>query len=636
VTSPVFRAALVPLALAAECAFCSTATAAQAASLADLTLEQLTNIQVTSVSGSAEPLAEAPASIYVITSDDIRRSGVRSLPEALRLAPNLQVGRINAGQYAISARGFNNTIGNKLLVLIDGRTVYTPLFSGVFWDMQDVMLEDVERIEVISGPGATLWGVNAVNGVINVITRPARDTVGPLLSLGAGNLERQAAFRHGGRLDNGAFRIYGKTGDVQNTRLPNGTAVPDGYDFSQVGFRAGWGTTAQRFTVQGDAYSGRTDERGSFGPFRLGRIEVQGQNLLGRWSRRDADGSNMQVQAYIDQSKRMDPVLMQADQTLFDISAQYGFPVGSHALLFGAGYRHGRDTTADAILAGFRPIGRDLNFANIFVQDQIRLRPHLELSLGIRLEHNDYTGLESLPSVRLGWRPSADQLVWSAYSRAVRAPSRFDREIFTPLTPAFTLGGPNFEAEVADVFEIGYRGQPTRTLAYSATAFYHEWDKVRSGSGTLPLVLENKLQGPVYGVETWTTWQAMRQWRLAAGLTTLRKHLRLDVGSTDPLGQSNVTLGNDPEYQWMLRSSLGFGGDQELDALVRHVATLPAPRVSSYTALDVRYAWRVRRDLELSLTADNLLDRAHAEFAPSAQPPSEIGRGFFVKVRWQP
>jgi len=299
--------------------------------LADLTLEQLANIEVTSVSRHSERLADAPASIYVITNDDIRRSGARSLAEALRLAPNLQVARTSASTYAISSRGFNNSLGNKLLVLIDGRTVYTPLFSGVFWDQQDVLLEDIDRIEVISGPGATLWGANAVNGVINIISRSARDSQGALFTAGGGNLDAGTAARYGGPLgESGHFRIYGKLREFQNTRKASGTDLPDGWRQGQAGFRADWVLPRRSFTIQGDTYSGRGDERSTGG-----RVEVAGTNLLGRWNEKFDGGSDLQVQAYFDRSNRDDKAGFQGDVDTWDVELQHSIPFSRQKVIWG-------------------------------------------------------------------------------------------------------------------------------------------------------------------------------------------------------------------------------------------------------------------------------------------------------------
>jgi iron complex outermembrane receptor protein len=599
--------------------------------LADLSLEELGSIEVTSVSGHAERLGDAPASIFVITGEDIRRSGATSLPEALRLAPNLQVARTNANSYAISARGFNNSIGNKLLVLIDGRTVYTPLFSGVFWDAQDVMLEDIERIEVISGPGATLWGTNAVNGVINVTTRAARDTQGALVSGGAGNLERGTAVRYGGRLgDNGHFRLYGKYFDRDNTELSNGTPVRDSWDKGQVGFRADWGAGDRSFTVQGDAYRGELEQATP------GKTRIDGVNLLGRWNQRLSDGSNLRLQGYYDRTERDQPGVFREDLDVFDLEFHHSLkPLGRHTVIWGGGYRYARDQVTNSAALAFLPAERDLNWWNVFVQDEIALRSDLGLTLGTRLEGNDYTGVEVLPTARLAWKPSRNRLVWGAISRAVREPARLDREFFIPGSAPFLLnGGPNFKSEVSNVFELGYRAQPSPALSYSMTAFRHEHDRLRSlepvpGGG---LVLDNKIEGSTYGVEAWGNYRVTNGWRLSGGTVLLKQDLRLKPESRDTSGVA--ALGNDPKHQWMLRSAFDITPRHEFDVMVRHIGALPDPSVPAYTAVDARLAWRPRRDLELSVTLNNLLDAKHPEFDTPATR-SEFERSIFLKMAWR-
>ncbi|HSV52510.1 MAG TPA: TonB-dependent receptor, partial [Burkholderiaceae bacterium] len=391
------------------------AAGTKVAALADLSLEELGRIEVTSVSRRAERLSDAAASIFVITSESIRRSGATTLPEALRLAPNLQVTRLNASQYAISARGFNNAIGNKLLVLIDGRTVYAPFFSGVFWDQQDVMLEDVERIEVISGPGATLWGANAVNGVINVITRSSADTQGGLVVLEGGNRERGAAFRYGGALGaDGHFRLFAKTAKADHTSTAAGARVADGQERTHLGWRADWGEAAHGFTLQGDAYSAKTDDRGSLGPFRLGPIEVSGANLLARLTRRLDDGSDFRVQAYYDHTDRIDAFAFQPKERIFDIEFQHGLQLKAHRILWGGGYRQDRDDIRTGSFFGFVPPARTTRWKNLFIQDEFALGEHLNLVLGAKLESNPFTGTESLPSARLEWKLSERSMVWSS------------------------------------------------------------------------------------------------------------------------------------------------------------------------------------------------------------------------------
>jgi iron complex outermembrane recepter protein len=610
--------------------FILSAHAAAPRDLADLSLEQLGNIEVTSVSKRSERLSEAAASIFVITGDDIRRAGVRTLPEALRLAPNLQVARANTGSYAISARGFNNAIGNKLLVLIDGRTVYTPLFSGVFWDQQDILLEDVERIEVISGPGGALWGVNAVNGVINVITRAAGDTQGTLMALGAGNRDEGAAVRYGGRIGAGHYRVYGKTTEQQNTHRANGTSAPDGRQFGQVGLRADWRDAKDSYTFQGDAYSGK-GEFVRFGALVIPPVTVSGANVLARWTRQLSADSDFRVQAYLDHADRDDPLFFRPRSDIFDLELQHGMTLGDHRVLWGGGYRRARDDVgAGLAFSRFIPENSQLDWLNLFVQDEYRLTPTVELTAGVKFERNDYTGWESLPSVRLAWKPDERKLVWGAVSRAVRAPSRFDRDVFfPPAGPPFALaGGPNFQSEIANVFELGYRAQPVASFNYSVTAFRHDWQRVRGATRPpLPLFLDNSISGFVNGVEAWATLQPLRSWRLSGGVTSLHEKLTFGPGN-------NAELANDPDQWWTLRSSHSLSGRQELDVMVRRVGSLPLQGVPAYTAIDARWGWRMRPDTELSLTLQNLLDREHAEFG-ALPARSEFGRSFFVKLLWR-
>ena len=602
--------------------------------IADLSLEELAGIQVTSVSRRAEPLSAAPASIYVISADAIRRSGASSLPEVLRLAPNLQVARIDATQYAISARGFNNAIGNKLLVLIDGRTVYTPFFSGVLWDQQDVMLADVERIEVISGPGATLWGANAVNGVINIITRSSADTQGLLAVVRAGNQERGAAVRHGAAWgEAGHVRLYARTNRPDNTETAAGNDVPDANERHQLGFRADWAGSANTFTLQGDTYRTRAEHRGFvFGIFELTPIETSGANLLGRWTRRLDGGSDLRVQAYIDRTEREDALLYKPRITLADLELQHSLNMGEHKVVWGGGYRRSKDTIDPGVFFGFVPASRTLRWTNLFVQDALALSATLELTLGLKFEHNSYTGTETLPNLRLAWQPAAQQLVWGALSRAVRAPARLDRDIrLPPAGPPFIIaGGPEFVSEVANVLELGYRAQPSTEWSYSATAFLHDWRRLRSGQTPPNALVQNRIDGKTYGVEGWAAWQVMPALRLSAGVSTLQKDLRLQEGSTDPVGPPN--LGDDPNHQWSLRAAFNPAEGHEVDLAVRRVASLPQASVPAYTAVDARYGWMVSREVELSLVGNNLFDSSHPEFG-AAPARSEFGRSFMVWLR---
>ncbi|MGB5079692.1 MAG: TonB-dependent receptor, partial [Burkholderiales bacterium] len=576
--------------------------------LADLSIEELSRIEITSVARRAEPLSEAPAAIFVITGEDIRRSGATRLAEALRLAPNLEVARVSASSYAISARGFNNTVANKLLVLIDGRVAYTPLFSGVFWDAQDVMLEDVERIEVISGPGAALWGANAVNGVINVITHRSSDTQGGYAYAHAGNPGRGYGGRQGGTLGTGgSYRAYARVFDVFNTSSEAGATASDGWSKGQVGFRTDWGTAADGFTLQGDAYRGRLDQA-------VGDdSQISGGNLLARWNGDLAQRGRLQVQAFFDNTERDIPGTFSERLNIFDVEFLHSLrALGAHQLTWGGGYRYGDDHVSNSAVLAFLPPDRILRWANLFAQDEFALDDRLRLTLGAKFENNDYTGTEVLPSVRLAWKLQPDRLVWGAASRAVRAPSRIDRDFFVG-PPLQLNGGPDFVSEVAKVFELGYRAQPSPRASYSVSLFHNIYDRLRSvepapGGG---FVLGNKMEGTSDGLEAWGKYQAARNWRLSAGAWFLQQRLRLKPDS----GDTGVSAaGNDPRRQFTLRSSLDLPDGAALDVGIRYVAALPNPGVPAYTAVDVRYARRLRQDLELAVVGQNLFDHSHAEF----------------------
>ncbi len=617
-----------------------------ASNLADMSFEELANIQITSVSKKAERLADAAASVFVITAEDIRRSGAISLPEALRLAPNLQVAQASSSGYAISARGMNgsnSSAPNKLLVMIDGRSVYTPLFSGVFWDVQDVMLEDVERIEVISGPGGILWGVNAVNGVINIITHSAKNTEGPLLIAGAGNSGSDVAFRYGGTLGgDGNYRIYGKRLDRKHTSREDGAEVRDAWHKNQVGFRADWDRPGGQLTVQGNAYSGGIGqpEPGAIAisgvNLALDTISVSGTNLTTRWTHFLEDGANLSFQAYYDRTKRTIPPTFSETLDIVDLQFQHSMQqAGMHSVTWGANYRYSMDRVSNSQYFAFLPADVDQKWASIFAQDEMALRDDLRLTIGARLERNDYTGNEFLPSARLAWKFAPDHMLWTAASRAVRAPSRLDRDAYIPGAPPFLLdGGRNARSEVAQVYEIGYRGKPAARLTYSVTAFHNVYDHLRTQeiapSGTF-LVFANEMEGKASGIEMWSTYQALPSWRLSAGFTALNERLRLKPGSNDIAGPN--ASGKNPEHTWQVRSTWNIAEDRELDFTVRHVAALQDPAVPSYTAVDARFGWQLQPDLELSVTGQNLLD-SHAEYGPVATR-SEIPRSIFVKLLWR-
>jgi iron complex outermembrane receptor protein len=652
---PSLRPLLIVLAVAPAC--CDARAAVQARpSLVDFSLEQLADIVVTSVSRQEARLAEVPASIAIISGADIRRSGAVTLPEALRLAPNLQVARADTSNYAITARGFSSTIENKLLVLIDGRSVYSPLFSGVFWDMQDVVMEDIERIEVISGPGATIWGANAVNGVINIITRPAAETQGALLVAAGGAPGHSAAVRYGGALGNGGhYRIYGQYTDAADTSNGAGLAEQTGLQRRQAGFRADWNGRAIDVTLSGDAYQGQLETAPTAG-LATGDTRISGANLLGRINSRLANGSELRLQAYLDHTERDAGAGGAQVIDTVDVEAQHGVRIGAaHSVVWGGGYRYSRDRIENGQALQFAPPERGLAWSNVFAQDEISLRPALRLTLGMKFEHNSYSGLEALPNARLAWSLGNDSLLWTGASRTVRAPSRIDRDLWlvdtrnsgpalasAPASAAASIaaniaantaantaassapryliaGGPQFESETARVLEIGYRGQLVPALTYAATVFYSGYDKLRTLEPVAGQAAQfgNLGKGAARGIELSGRWQVQPAWRLSGAMVVQDIRTSLRAGSLDASGTSGLAT-DDPSNYWSLRSSHDLADDVQVDLMLRHVGSLPNPAVPDYTELDAHIAWQPRPRLELSLTGQNLLHRSHAEFGAIA------------------
>ena len=622
---------VLPLAIAAALAATPAVAAVHpVADIADLDLEQLTRVTVTSVSRRAERVIEAAASVYVITGEDIRRSGATSIPEILRLAPNLHVARADNNQYAITSRGFNNVLANKLLVLIDGRTVYTPLFSGVFWEAQDVVVDDIDRIEVISGPGTTLWGANAVNGVINILTIPARAGQGVLAKAVVGTDENGFSGRFGAPLgSDGHFRAYVKYWDRDNQKLTSGADIVDASRRAFTGFRADWGSGTDQSTIQGDAYWGDIDQL-------PGPRKISGGNVQGRWARSLGGDSMLRVQAYYDRTNREHELVFKETLDTFDIEVQHSLkPRKGHDFIWGGGYRYSRDRVENSASQAFIPANRTLDWGNLFAQDEIALTPTLTFTAGIKAERNPYTGTEWLPNLRIAWRPGDDQLIWSALSRAVRAPSRIDREIYVPGTPPFVLvGNDTFESEVANVAELGYRVQLTATASFSATAFYHRYPNLRSVAPTAAgLVFANDIEGTVRGLEAWGSWRLSPDFRLAGGFVVQDVDLAVKSGAIDFGGIPQ--LANDPANKALVRASWDISRRHQADFTVRHVGKLPNPPVPAYTVVDLRLGWRPTPPLDVSLIVLNLLDKEHAEWGPPANR-AVFDRSVMLRVTWTP
>ena len=627
----------------------------------DLSLEQLMSIQVTSVAGTGQDWFKTPAALYVLTARDIQRSGHRSIAEALRMVPGVNVGRVDSRQWAISTRGFGALFANKQLVLIDGRVVYDQLFSGVFWDVQDPLLEDIDRIEVVRGPGATLWGANAVNGVINITTKSARETQGLFLSGGIGDEERGfGEFRYGGRIGEDAwYRVWGRHFDRHSFERPDGTDRPDDWDLTSGGFRVDVdGDTGTILTVQGDGYNSDHLGEGISVPVpgHLTRATIAGDgradggNVLARLSREDADsGNGWSLQSYHAFENRKIEAGFLTERDTIDLDWRQHFRLGNiHALLWGMGYRYQTSDTEATATVAFSPEDRTTNLFTGFVQDTITLVPdRLALLIGSKFEHNDFTGFEIQPSARLSWTPDDRQTIWAAVSRPVRTPSLAADDVV--LTAAFAdtgllSGGPpsgifvpltvtgdrDLDSEELTAWEAGYRVKVSQRLMIDTAAFYNDYRKIIGAPTTGVGAFANSASADSYGVEVAATWQAADNWRIESSYSFLKVDVDGDVRID--------ILGDAPRNQFQIRSYLDLSKDLELNAGLYYNDNVPAYDADAYLRLDVGVTWRPAVHVELSVVAQNLLDPSHREsndvlFQDS---PTEIERSvlFIATLRY--
>jgi iron complex outermembrane recepter protein len=652
---------LAVFAFSVDAAAQELAAGAQPASdLTSRSLTELMDIEVRSPSRTPQKLSQVAAAVYVITQEDIRRSGATTIAEALRMSPGLDVARIDSSRWAISSRGFNDFFANKLLVLMDGRSVYTPLFSGVFWDVQDTMLEDIEQIEVIRGPGAAMWGANAVNGVINIITKNSADTQGGLISGGTGTEELGfGSVRYGGKIAEGlTYRAYVKYFNRDDFKLPNGGGdAADEWDMFRGGFRSDWKISdGNSVRLQGDAYSGTTgqDVKVPLPPAPLapppwpivtltGRGKVAGGNVLGSYQHVFSDSSDLTLQTYYDRTERTDQVHQEFRDT-YDLDFQHRFELGERQeFIWGLGYRLSTDKLSRGLGAiqtiGFVPAERRDQLFSAFAQDVIKLHEDdLKFTLGTKVEHNSYTGWEIQPNARLIWEPSERHSIWAAVSRAVRTPARFEHTIQGFFTQNGQSGGifgnPNYESEELTAYEIGYRVQPNKRVSFDLAGFINDYENLRvfafSGLGVTP---QNVGSAETYGGELGANFKVTEQWRLFAGYTFLKMQLhsqtRFAVGAETPERES-------PQHQVQVRSYYDLPWNLELDAAVYYVDSLAARTVPGYTKLDLRLGWRPKQNFELSIVGQNLLDSRHPEFGEGfLVSPTEIERSVYAKATWR-
>lgn len=621
----VAAAVSAPLLPAAANASAHNAASAAEEELERLSLEELSQVRVTSVSRRPEALADAPASIFVIDAEDIRRSGAASLPELLRLAPNLNVQRINAVDYAISARGFNGfETSNKLLVLVDGRSIYSTLSSGVFWDAREIMLGDIERIEVISGPGGTLYGANAVNGVINITTRSAQSTVGTALNLGVGSEDNVLTLRHGGLLGSAAaWRLYAQGIRRDDSFRADGSDATDAAEGLRAGGRLDWALGSSQLTLQGDAFSNRVAVNEDFSGL---STRITGGNVIGRWTRPLGSGE-FQLQAYYDRFERDERVSLETSDT-WDIAVQHSVGLGHHQIVWGGGYRSVASEFEPAPGGAFLdPQRRTLTLANAFVTDQIALGSGVNLTLGAKIEDNSFTGREFLPSVRLAWKRPGGDLLWGAVSRASRTPNRIERGL---TLPGFLEPG-DFKSESLTAWEVGYRASPTPNVLFSISAFYNQYDDLRTVSldpvTLLPFRFTNHGEGETWGLEAWASVDVNDRWRISAGAGTLEKAFRLS-GGNDISGLAST--GDDPGYQVSLLSQADLSSTLELDVRLRAVDKLAA--TDSWVDADIRLGWRPNNAVELAVSGKNLLSEQRFETGDPNRRRA-FGRAVYVTLR---
>jgi len=637
--------------------------------LKTLSLEELTSVEVSISGKKVQSADDIAAAVYVVTQADIRRSGVSSIPEALRLVPGMHVSQIDANKWAISIRGFNSRIANKLLVMVDGRSVYSTLFSGVFWELQDYVLADIQRIEVIRGPGGSDWGANAVNGVINIITYSASETQGTLVNASLGTEESATTIRHGGQLADDAFyRVFAKYRHQDDSRFFDNTDATDGWHDLRAGFRVDWNRDAD-VMVQGEIYTGQFGERirvllpsPPFVGVRDDEIDVSGGHILGRMNWASKSGAHNQLQFYFDESRRnqwtIDDTRRVADLTFQSQLSSFD----GHDLVWGMGYRFQTDDVpAGDFLIGqsyfFVPESRSDRIYNAFVQDELELSQRLSLTIGAKFEHNSLSGAEFQPSVRVRWKRNERDVVWGAISRAVRTPSRAERDgnigsevldAGPPVLVAGLIGTDSYDSESVIAYELGMRRNVNRQLRLEVAAFYNDYDDLQSiepGAPfsvplAIPIVVNplnaaNNLFGETYGLELSVEWQPSDSWAIRANYSYLDIQLHTRPASGDTF--SEIQEGISAKHQLNLLAGYSPSENWSLSFRTHYVDDLPGLGVDSYVDLDAGVTWNLRKNTSLVLQGKNLIHDRHIEFLPTFFPTAatQIEREVVLKVDWR-
>jgi iron complex outermembrane receptor protein len=637
--------------------------------LAEASLEDLMNIKVTSVSRKEQVLSKVAAAIYVITQEDIRRSGATNIPDLLRMVPGLEVAQIDANSWAISSRGFNDQFANKLLVLIDGRSIYDPLFAGVYWDQQVIPLEDIERIEVIRGPGATVWGANAVDGVINIITKTSKATQGGLLTAGAGLGEAHGLIQYGGKIGSkGTYRIFAGYDNYNNLVDEDNRPAADGWHLAHAGFRSDWDlSNHDALTIQGDILTGGEGQTInsfiSLAPPLVrtfsDAIRPGGGNILGRWTRILTARSETSLQVYYDGLNRSEFGGSELWHT-FDVDFQNHVALGSRQdVVWGAGYRSIFASFRPGYAISLNPSSRFEQLSSAFFQDEVTLTDTVQLTLGSKLEHNSFTGFEAEPGVRMAWSPTGRQTVWAAVSRSIRQPTpadddvRYNAAAFPGPAGINTLvsvfGNTKFRSEELAAYELGYRVEPAKRISLDFAAFYNVYHHLRTtepGNPSLeivpppphilvPQMFDNNMHAQTYGAEVTADWDVLKRWKLTSSYSWARMSLKIDPSSLD--STTAASAGYIPRHQFQVRSHLALPRRIEFDSAAYYVGRLPALNVPAYTRVDARLAWHSSEHVELSVVGQNLLDDRHLEMDIDTNPTqaTQARRRVYGEITWR-
>jgi iron complex outermembrane receptor protein len=634
--------------------------------LSQVSIEDLMNIEITSASRKEQRAADVAAAVFVITHDDIRRSGMTTIPDLLRLAPGVDVAQINSNKWAVSVRGFNAMYANKLLVLVDGRSVYNRIFSGVLWDTEDLMLDDIDRIEVIRGPGAAMWGANAVNAVINIVTKAAADTQGGLVRVDAGRAGEQAGLRYGGTLGAAKYRLYSQWSGRDQSLITPGTRANDASHSVTTGFRADWTTQPDAFMVQGDFTAGQAralwpnldPQTAAREPIANDPTDSQGGHLLGRWTRTRASGATLQMQSFVDIAGRQEP-LGRYHRHAFDFDTQYHTRLGArHDLVAGGGYRFIDEDLIGHVGISLTPAESTSSLFTAFVQDEIELVANrLAVTFGSQVQYDSISGAGVQPTARLMWKALPRQRLWAATSRALRTPSLNELGIRLdyPPVPSATglpllvssLGNPAARTEELVDVELGYRLEIGTAASIDITGFGGRYDHLGTNEAAAPLVqfvpspqilvtsqVGNQLQATTRGLEIEGQWAPLHALRFDGSYTAFHVAPHLSATSQDPTAAT--ADGNAPRTQWQLRATFSPVTRATFNAAMFHVGRLEQLQVSAYTRADVSAEWRFTSGLSVMATGQNLFDATHAEFAgpQSLLLPTQVPRSASLRLRW--